>query len=145
MRQATLVAALAVTTVVIAACGDDSRTLEEWASQSDELCKRGDAEQRAAVERFFEREGISQRQPPTAAQLERLATEVVVPNIQTQIDDVAALERPEAEADEVQSFLDQAQSDLDAIVGDPSLINQANPFGETTELAEGLGLEECAQ
>lgn len=41
-------------------------------------------------------------------------------------------------------FLDTAQEELDQLEEDPSSI-EGDPFPETTKLAEGLGLQTCAQ
>jgi hypothetical protein len=140
----------ALTALVAAGCGGDDETtseltVDEWASQADEVCRQGDEAQQAAVRDFFEREGISQNRQPTSEQLQQLATEVVIPNIRSQIDGVAALPRPDEEADQIQAFVDQANADLDTLSNDPSLIEgSGNPFERTQALARDLGLEECA-
>ena len=153
----------ALAALVVAGCGDDGETTstptaasgatgatgdltpDQWATQADEICKQGDQAQDVAIKGFFEDEGISQNQQPTDAQLEQLTTDVVIPNIESQIDGVATLPRPEESADQIQEFVDQANSDLDTLKSDPGLLNtQGNPFEETQKLASDLGLKECA-
>jgi hypothetical protein len=69
----------------------------------------------------------------------------VIPNIESQIDGVAALPRPDEEAEQIQAFVDQANADLDTLENDPGLIEgSGNPFEQTQGLARDLGLEECA-
>jgi hypothetical protein len=138
--------------LAVAGCGgdDDSTsaatsttalTAEQWASQADQICTAGDQEQNSAANDFF-----APGKQPTDEQLQRFATEVVIPSIEAQIDGVAALPRPEDEADQIQEFIDQANSDLDALKDDPSVLTDGsgNPFADTTPLAKDLGLTECA-
>jgi hypothetical protein len=142
----------AIAALAIAGCGGDDdeattaeTTAEQWASQADDISTQGDRAQDVAIRDFFEQQGISQDQRPSSAQLQQLATEVVIPSIESQIDGVAELPRPEAESDLIQEFIDQANADLDRLKDDPSLIEgSGDPFAETSKLAEQLGLKECA-
>jgi hypothetical protein len=158
-RALTRFALLAAAAALVVGCGGDDDetaaseatgvagelTADQWASQADDVCTQGDRAQDVAIRDFFEQEGISQGQQPNSTQLRQLAAEVVIPNIESQIDGVAALPRPEDEADLVEQFIDQANADLDRLKGDPSLIEgSGDPFAETGKLAEQLGLKECA-
>jgi hypothetical protein len=155
IRPLVLLAVLASTAALaFAGCsgGDDSTsastaaalTADEWATQADQICAQGDKDQQAAIKQFFQQNGISGNQQPTAAQFEQLATEVVIPTIQEQIDAIKALPIPEDTSDQVQQFLDQAQADLDEIKNDPSQIINESAFDNTEKLAQGLGLQNCA-
>jgi hypothetical protein len=121
-------------------------TADQWATQADAICAQGDKDQNAALQQFFQQEGISQNQQPTDEQLTKLATDVIIPNIEQQIDAIKALPVPEDDADRVNEFLDQADSDLNALKDDPSLATDgnSNPFADTSKLAGDLGLKNCA-
>jgi basic membrane lipoprotein Med (substrate-binding protein (PBP1-ABC) superfamily) len=120
-------------------------TVDQWATQADQICAQGDKDQNAAVKQFFQENGISTDQQPTDAQIDQLANDVIIPNIQQQIDAVKALPVPEDDAEKIQAFLDQAQSDLDKLKSDPSVLTQGGePFAETQQIARDLGLDNCA-
>jgi hypothetical protein len=121
-------------------------TTDQWVTQADAICAQGDKQQQTAIKDFFQQQGIPTDQQPSDAQLEQLATDVLIPNIEQQIDSIKALPVPEDDADRVNAFVDQADSDLSALQDDPSQITDgnANPFAETQTLAKDLGLKNCA-
>jgi hypothetical protein len=145
----------AVGALGVAGCGGDddtstssttaALTADQWATQADAICAQGDKDQQAAIQDFFQQQGIPANQQPSDAQLEQLATDVIIPTIEQQINAIKALPVPEDEADQVNAFLDQADSDLAALKDDPSQITgNANPFADTAQLAGDLGLKNCA-
>lgn len=116
----------------------------EFVQQADQICREGNKEINTEAQDFF---GGSQQEPPPAEQ-EKFATDVLVPNIEQQIEDVSALTPPEGEEDLFDEFIDQARSDLDEAKSDPSLLlgqTGDDPFAETNELATELGLKVCSQ
>jgi hypothetical protein len=154
-RSLTPLAVLASTVALaIAGCGggDDSTTAsttaaltaEQWATQADQICAQGDKDQRAAVSQFLQEQGLGPNDQPTGAQFQQLATEVVIPSIEDQINAIKALPIPEDASDQVQQFLDQAQADLDKLKADPNQIIDESAFDDTEKLARDLGLQHCA-
>jgi hypothetical protein len=154
-RPLTLLTLLAsIAALAVSGCGgdDDSTsastaaalTTDEWVAQADQICAQGDKDQQAAIRQFFQENGISTNQQPTAAQFQQLATEVVIPSIEEQIDAVKALPVPEDSADQVNAFTEQADADLEKLKSDPSQIVNEGAFNETEKLARDLGLQNCA-
>jgi hypothetical protein len=152
----TIIAALGA--LAIAGCGDDddtssttgasgasgitgtALTQDQWVQQADAICAAGDKETDAAAEELFG------GQQPTQAEIEQYATDVLIPSIQGQIDAIRALTPPEEIADDVTTFLDDADAALDEVRDDPSLIaasDNAGPFEEVNQEAKALGLQEC--
>jgi hypothetical protein len=151
VRNLTRLLALALAALAFAAagCGDDDDegtdtgatgatggasvtplTEKEFVSQAEEICDDGTA--------ALQEEGT----PTSPDELEGYVTDTLVPNIQSQLDAIGALPPPEGQEDEVESFLDSAEEELDAIQSDPSSISEQS-FQETEQLAEELGLAEC--
>jgi hypothetical protein len=154
-RPLALLALLAsIAALAVAGCGggDDSTsastsaelTADEWVAQADQICAQGDKDQQAAIRQFFQDNGISTSQQPTAAQFQQLATEVVIPSIEEQINAVEALPVPEESADQVDAFVEQADADLEKLKSDPSQVIDEGAFDETEKLARELGLQNCA-
>jgi hypothetical protein len=74
-------------------------------------------------------------------------TDAVVPSIQGQIDSIKALSPPSGDEDQVNALLSAAQSALDKVKADPSLItdqsNRSDPFAEANKLTNAYGLTKC--
>ncbi len=152
-----LLAALGVLAIAGCGGGDDSSTSttgasgatgvagaplseDEFLKQGNAICAAGNKEIDQAAQDAFT------GQQPTDAQLQQFA-DIAVPSIQGQIDAIRALPAPEAIADQVTTFLDDAQSALDDVKADPSLFaagDGANdPFADVNQQAKALGLDEC--
>jgi len=112
-------------------------TQEEFVSQGNAICAAGNKELDQAGNDIF-----SQGQKPTDAQLQQFA-DVAVPSIQGQIDAIRALTPPADIADDVTTFLDDAESALDQVKADPTLFEQ-EPFADVNKQATAIGLDECA-
>jgi hypothetical protein len=118
---------------------------DDFAAEADAICTKGDAEIDAEAQKFF---GDLQ-QEPSAKDQEKFATDTVIPNIQEQIDGLNDLDAPEEGAAEWATFLEDAQSTLDRVKDDPSLLTEQaeggeNPFADVEALAKELGLAQCA-
>jgi hypothetical protein len=148
--------------LVVAGCGDDdddeattAATTEtavsgaplsedEFIAEADAICEAGDAEIDAAAQDFFPEGGS-----PGIAEEKAFATEVLLPSIQEQIDQIRGLTPPEGSEDDVAAFLDTAQETVDELKEDPAPLtgggSGGDPFAETERLATQLGLQVCAQ
>lgn len=125
------------------ASGVEGAALTEtgFVDQANTICSAGDKEVSQAGDELFG------GQEPSDAQLEQFATEILVPSIQGQIDGIRALPAPEEIADDVSTFLDDAESALAEVEADPSLIQASDnegPFADVNTEADDLGLTECA-
>ena len=133
---------------MLVACGggEDSSSPEpeaeplskaEFVEQADKICADGNQEIRTAAEEFPAQ--------PSDEEVTQFAEEVLVPNIQQQHDDIAALGAPEGDEDAVQAILDALQEGIDVVEQDPAtLLSSDDPFGEASDLAEAYGLVECS-
>jgi hypothetical protein len=116
--------------------GAAALTEEEFATQGNEICSAGNQDTEAAAQALGNN--------PSQAELEAYVTDTLVPSIQTQIDGIRALPAPEAQSGDVETFLDDAQEQLDQLESDPSLVTQQDLFADVNAQANELGLTECA-
>jgi hypothetical protein len=125
------------------AAGGEPLSKPEFVRRADEICREGDRRIDQEAEDFFG--GLEQ--DPGSAELEEFASEVVIPNIQQQLDDIRSLTPPEGDEDEVSAILDAAQEGLDELEADPSSIDEGpdagGAFAEANRLAQDYGLKEC--
>ncbi len=148
MKRIALIAVLCVGACVLAGCGDDDEALseQEFLEQGNAICAAGNERLDAAFEDLDLEEG----QEPTAEQMATLVVDEFIPDVQSQIDDVRALQPPDELADAVDEFLDNAQATLDDLeqqaADDPSVLftDDEDPFAEVNAQANEIGLTECA-
>lgn len=165
MRQRTLIAGalmVALVAILVAGCGggDDTTssttdagasgatgsagtelTAEEFLKEGNAICAAGNKEIDSQANQTFS------GGQPSQAQIEQFATDTLIPSIQGQIDDIRALTPPADLADQVDTFLTEAESALGEIENDPSLAaanGNDGPFADVNSQAEQIGLTECA-
>jgi hypothetical protein len=163
MKKPLSVLAILLTTIfVLVACGDDddetttngatsatgasgaALSESEYRAQANEICKSGEREINQAVKETFGSASATGSQAGSQAEVKEFVNETVVPNIQSQIDDIRALTPPEDQADEFEGLLDNAQAALDELEADPSLFTHADPFADVNREAAELGLDGCS-
>lgn len=138
---ATLIAAVA------AGCGSSSDSNStstaalskaSYLAKGNAICKAGQQKQDAAQQALG--------QNPTQAQLMAFATGAVIPDIQTQIDQVKALGAPSGDEATVSNFFGLAQADLNKVKSDPSILyaGKSDPFADFAKVAHPYGLTACA-
>jgi hypothetical protein len=134
---------------VAAGCGGggDHLTRAEFDKQGNAICKKGNQEiNKAARSAFVVKSKKKPSGPPGAAQFKKFADDTLIPNVQSQIDQIRDLNPPSADEDQVNAILDAAQSALDKAKKDPTLLenNKNTPFKKANKLANAYGLTVCA-
>lgn len=120
--------------------GDDSITKAEFVTQANAICAESNKSINAA-----EKDAFSGGQP-TQADVENFVNDTVIPEVESQITDIRALEVPDGEEDQINAILDAAESGLEEAKSDPAAMagNQTDPFAEANKLAGEYGMTECA-
>lgn len=158
-KRLTVAVVLLAAAVTVAACGGDDETTtttpgatgatgasgdtlttQQFISQADEICAAGDQEIATAGQAEFG------NQTPQGQELENFVDEVVVPSIQQQHDQIAALPAPEGEEESVDELLTALQQGIDSLEADPGQLAQgggSDAFAEANQLADELGLTDC--
>jgi hypothetical protein len=153
-RLTRLLAVLAIGGAFLAAgCGDDdddadagatgatgvsgaTLTEAEFADEANAICAEGGREIDAAANQAFD------SGEPTPDEVEQFATEILVPGVQDQIDQIRALGAPPEISADLDSALEEGEAVLAEIEDDPTAI-RANPFGEVNRELKELGLTAC--
>lgn len=143
--NASIAVAAAIAVALIAAgCGSSSSgttttslTKTEWIAKADAICAKGNQETNTAAQQQFG------NQQPTAAQINDFASKTVVPNIQSQVDQIKALGAPSEIQSQVNHLISTVQADLDKLKSDPSALQNKQAFTDANAAAKGLGLKVC--
>jgi hypothetical protein len=141
-----------VAALVIAGCGssDDNNTTTasiskaEFVKQGNAICESGNEEINKDFEKFAKEKNLKENQQPTDAQFEEAAEEFLLPSVSRQIKEVRALGAPEGEEEAVNTFLDNAEAEVEAIEADPSLLS-GETFKDVNKEGKALGLTACAE
>ena len=148
LRLAAPVAAL-ITALVVAGCGGGSSSptttaglsKSQFVAKGNQICAKGNQEINAAAKKVF-----SSSQEPSQAAQNKFVTATVIPGIQSQIDGIKALPAPSGDEDQVNAITSAAQSALDKVKSDPTLLTQqsgTDPFAQANKLANAYGLTQC--
>ncbi len=141
-------AALTAVGMITAGCGGSNNststtalTKAQFDSQANAICKKGNQEINKAANATFK------SGKPSSADLNKFATDTVIPSTQSQINQISDLTPPSGDEDQVNAILAAANKALDEVKKDPSLVTQQggqDPFAETNKLANAYGLTTCA-
>ena len=109
-------------------------TKAEFLTKANAICAKGDQKIQAAQQAF------GKKQPS----LKQIAASEV-PNIQAEIDGIRALGTPSGDAAKVATMIATAQTDLNKVKGDPSLLTRkTSAFVGFANVAHPYGLTACA-
>jgi hypothetical protein len=144
MRRHVLVGAALVMSVLGFGCGDDDGgsdiSKDDFIEQANAICEAGSADLQEASEGFDENS--------TQEEIADFVTDVLVPNVRDQIDEIRDLGFPEGDEDELESIFDDTEEQLDEIADDPEAFIGADaedPFADINQRMSDYGLTTCAE
>ncbi len=139
-RFVQLVAMLAVSGLILAACGgdDDALSEEEFLEQGNAICAAGN-------ERLEEAGAGFSGEQPSPEELEAFL-EILIDDVRGQLDDIEALSPPEELEEDVDELIESARGTIAEVedAGPDALLSPEDPFAEENAMADEIGLTECA-
>jgi hypothetical protein len=153
-RLIALLAALTTIALLVAGCGSsDDRTTDsagdaaaptkaEFIKEANAICTSGNKEIENGFEELAEEEGFSEKKPPSEEFQEEAIETVVIPGVQSQLDEIRALGFPD---DEAEAIVDSAEEDLEEAEDDPKTLGETDAFKETNKEARAYGLSVCGK
>jgi hypothetical protein len=114
-----------------------SLTKSEWIAKADAVCKQGNQQINQAANQAFG------NQQPSESQVQQFQTDTVLPNVQSQVDQIRALGAPSGDEDQVNKILDTVQADIDKAKSSGAV--EDSTFADGNALAKQYGLEVCGQ
>lgn len=110
----------------------------DFIAQADAICKAGNAKLSEASSTLTA--------TSTQEDFEAFVTDVAIPDLQSQHDELAALGVPAGDEDTISTMLGNLQTAIDDISADPSKMltsSGVSPFEDANQLAQSYGLTEC--
>jgi len=131
-------------------CGDDDEgngdrplTKAEYIKQGDGICRAANRELNREGEDYFE--GLTSE--AARDRIVEFSTQIAIPNVQGQIDDLRALQAPEGDEKTVTAIYDAADDAITELEQRPEQIIQEDlpAFREANRLAQEYGFKVCGE
>ncbi len=146
-------AAIAALALIAAGCGDSEDEAPEsstgaesratFIAAADAICTDTATEVKVEVRKRFEGATAA----PSNEDLVAFFTEVTLPALRAQFDEIAALPPPAGEEERVQAIVDAGRGAIAESEEDPQALlvpqGSSTPFDEVNGLAQDLGLQVC--
>jgi hypothetical protein len=148
---AMLLAALAL--VVVAGCGssdDDEGTSEEtltkveFIKQGDKICEEAEDRSEEEAEEFAEENGF-ELEKASEEQIEEAITEVLVPALNQQAEEIQALGAPEGDEERVEAIVTALEDGASEVADEPKLAFEGQPLKDASKLAKDYGFKVCGE
>jgi hypothetical protein len=140
--------------LIVAGCGGDNNNTtttlskQEFLKKGNAICRKANQDVNKAGRLIFltgVKKGQKPSGPPPAAKFKKFADTILIPSIQSQINQIRALGVPPGDQAQVKAILDAAQAALNKGKQDPTLLegNKSTPFAKANKLALAYGLTVC--
>ena len=137
-------ATLVACALVAAGCGgddDEGPSKADYIAKADAICKAGDAKIEAATSAISD--------PSDQAAVLEFVTATLIPNIEGQIKDLKALDKPKDDADTIDAIYADLDGALAKAKSDPSALltaeGGASPFATANDKAKAYGMKVCGE
>jgi hypothetical protein len=145
-------AALVALAAVVTGCGGGGDTTEatvtltktEFIKQGDAICKKGNEESEKEAEEFAE-DNDFELEKASKEQLEEAVSEVLVPSLERQTEELGALGAPEGDEDKVEAIIVSLEDATGEIEDDPGLVFQDGVLKKPSQLADSYGFKVCGE
>ena len=142
-------AGLLLVVLLVAGCGggDDSSgesiSKEEFIAKADAICKQGNERMEAGFAKRLK--GVKSLNKLKKGEYEQLISEVMVPSLEKEIEELRALGVPEGDEERVEAMLAALEEGQETAERNPAAVNASSDavFGIASRLASEYGLEVC--
>ncbi|MDQ3729947.1 MAG: hypothetical protein M3355_10205 [Actinomycetota bacterium] len=112
----------------------------EFLRQADEICVSTESQIEAAADDL-----VTAKKDPKPAEVERVALEIVVPALESEIAAIGALGAPEGDEEEVKAILDATEQGIAEIEADPQALLDGVPesLSRAEKLSSQYGSRQC--
>ena len=141
-------ASLALVALIVGCGGGDSTTTTseapltkaEFIRKGDAICQTGNQASTTEIEQFAKENGFGSE--PNKAQFEEAVTEVLVPNLKQQTDELDALVPPTQDEDKIEALISSLRETIAKMEKNPSSLEE-NALAEPIRLENAYGFKVC--
>lgn len=143
-----LLGALVALVMLIAGCGGggdettEPLTKAEFIKQGDAICKEGNEASKTEIEDFAEEQGF-QLEKLSKQQSQEVVTEVLVPNLQQQTEELDALGAPKGDEDEIDALIASLEEGTTELEQNPSSFFKETALAKPIRLENAYGFKVC--
>ena len=118
----------------------------EFIEQADAICSKANDSISEEAEAYAEDNGISTDKEPSDEEKEEIVVEVIVPAIETQVDEIEELGAPSGDEETITAIVEGIRTASSETADDPSLaFGSPTPFEDVNKEAQDYGLEVCGE
>ena len=131
--------------------GDDSSdassasaplTKAEFIKQADAICDEASQQSQTEAEEFA-KENDFELEEANKKQLEEAVSAVLIPNLNQQAEDIAALDAPAGDEERIEELTASLEDAAAEVEDDPGVVFSGDALAEPGKLAEDYGLKVC--
>jgi hypothetical protein len=145
-------AALVALAALIAGCGGGDSTTDEtvtltkteFIKQGDAICKEGNDRSEKEAEEFAEENGFK-LEKASKDQIEEAVSEVLVPNLNQQAEELGELGAPEGDEEQIEKIVVSLEKAAGEIEDEPGAIFEGKVLKGPSELADDYGFKVCGE
>lgn len=116
----------------------------EYIKQVDAVCAKGGKESEAEFTRFVKSKAIAKGQQLNADQIAEVGSDILVPALKKQADQIAALEPPPADVDQIDEYFTGIDAAIRELEENPEEAKfTAKLFADTDKIAQKYGFKVC--
>lgn len=139
---------LLVLVALMVGCGSSSTTATseapltkaEFIRQGDEICQAGNKASTTEIKQFAKENGFGPE--PNQAQFEEAVTEVLVPNLKRQTDELDELAPPAKDEEKIEALIASLRETITKMEKNPSSLEE-NVLAEPIRLENAYGFKVC--
>lgn len=125
----------------VAGAGDARLSQKDWRKAANAICVKADKRTKKAITEAFG--DVPRDEQPSLEQMTAYVT-AIEPIITRVVNRIEGLHEPKNLEKKVKRFVATARRELDAVVADPSIGLESNPFSDTSLRAGALGVKACS-
>ena len=133
-------------TTAATSAADTAISKAQFVKQANAICGKANQELTKISEKFTEEKNLSEKQPPTDAQIGEL-TKLALPPIVRQFEEIRDLDVPAGDEEKVNAILSAADGAIEEAEDDSSVIYGADggAFAKANRLSAEYGMKKCSE
>lgn len=126
--------------------GDSTASLSkaEFIKEADAICSKGGEQAQSEFAAFGKKNKIPEGKEPTTAQWEEIGTQILVPALRQQVDEIRQLELPAGDEAQIEAFLEGVDGAVEEVEEKPEIAKEpSKTLTDAHQTINGYGFKVC--